>query len=34
MKRELSNHFRRHWPEILTVVAVIALWLGYMSRYW
>jgi hypothetical protein len=34
MKRKLLTHLRRHWPEILTVTAVVVLWLGYMSRFW
>ena len=34
MKRKLIDHFRRHWPELLTVLAVIAIWLGYMARFW
>ncbi len=33
MKRKLLDHLRRHWPEILTIVAVIGLWLGYMVRF-
>jgi hypothetical protein len=34
MKRKFLAHVSRHWPEILTVMAVILLWLGYMSRFW